>query len=62
MISSWKRQLLDNAAELFVKNHKSRKQVSSLLNELYRKIGRLKVENHFLARKLGFRAKSTASR
>jgi transposase len=49
MISAWKRQLLDGAAELFDKNQSSRKQ----LDELYRQIGQLKVENDFLARKLG---------
>jgi hypothetical protein len=53
MISTWKRQLLDSAAELFDKSHKSRKQVEGQLDELYRQIGRLKVENDFLARKLG---------
>ena len=53
MISTWKRQLLDSAAELFDKSHKSRKQVQGQLDELYRQIGQLKVENDFLARKLG---------
>jgi transposase-like protein len=53
MISAWKRQLLDSAAELFDKNHKSRKQVEDQVDELYRQIGQLKVENDFLARKLG---------
>jgi transposase-like protein len=53
MISAWKRQLLDGAVELFDKNHKSRKQVEGQVDELYRQIGQLKVENDFLARKLG---------
>jgi len=53
MISAWKRQLLDSAADLFDKNQKSRKQVEGQLDELYRQIGQLKVENDFLARKLG---------
>jgi transposase-like protein len=53
MISAWKRQLLDGAGELFDKNQKSRKQIESQLDELYRQIGHLKVENDFLARKLG---------
>jgi transposase len=53
MISTWKRQLLDSAADLFDKNHKSHKQVEGQLDELYRQIGQLKVENDFLARKLG---------
>jgi transposase-like protein len=53
MISAWKRQLLDGAAELFDKNQKSRKQMEGQVDELYRQIGQLKVENDFLARKLG---------
>jgi transposase len=53
MISTWKRQLLDSAADLFDKKQKSRKQVEGQLDELYRQIGQLKVENDFLARKLG---------
>ena len=53
MISAWKRQLVENAAELFDKNHKSRKQAEAQTDELYRQIGQLKVENDFLARKLG---------
>lgn len=47
MISTWKRQLLDSAADLFDKNQKSRKQVEGQLDELYRQIGQLKVENDF---------------
>ena len=53
MISAWKRQLLDSAAELFDKNNKSRKLIEGQVDELYRQIGQLKVENDFLARKLG---------
>jgi transposase len=53
MISAWKRQLLDSAAELFDKSHKSHKQIEGQVDELYRQIGQLKVENDFLARKLG---------
>ena len=54
MISSWKKALVDNAAETFDKGHKSRKQVDAKIDELHRQIGQLKVENDFLSRKLGF--------
>ena len=47
MISAWKRQLVESAAELFDKNHKSRKQAEAQTDELYRQIGQLKVENDF---------------
>mgnify|MGYP006292087401 CR=1 FL=1 len=53
MVSTWKRQLLDGASDLFGKGHKSRKQTEAHADELYRQIGQLKVENDFLSRKLG---------
>jgi transposase len=53
MISTWKRQLLESAADFFDKTHKTRKQVEGQVDELYRQIGQLKVENDFLSRKLG---------
>ena len=54
MISSWKKALVDNAADTFDKGHKSRKKVDNKIDELYRHIPQLKVENDFLSRKLGF--------
>lgn len=53
MISTWKRQLLDGAADLFDKGHKSRKGAEAQTADLFRQIGQLKVENDFLSRKLG---------
>jgi len=53
MVSTWKRQMLQGAADIFGKNHNSRKQAQSQTDELYRQIGKLKVENDFLSRKLG---------
>ena len=54
MIAAWKRTLVENAADIFDKGHKSRHQVDAKVDELYRQIGQLKVENDFLSRKLGF--------
>jgi len=54
MISTWKKALVDNAANSFDKGHKSHKKVDDKIDELHRQIGELKVENDFLARKLGF--------
>ena len=53
-IYNWKKQLLDGAASLF----EGCTSVEGAANEarvdlLYRQIGQLKVENDFLARKLG---------
>jgi len=52
MINNWKRTLLDGAADIFDKGQKSRKQVESTVDELYRQIGQLKVERDFLSKKL----------
>ncbi len=52
MVSTWKRQMLDGAADIFDKGQKSRKQAEAQTDELFRQIGQLKVENDFLSRKL----------
>ena len=52
MVSSWKRQMLEGAVDIFDKNHKTRKQTEAQTDELFRQIGQLKVENDFLSRKL----------
>ena len=52
MINNWKRALLDSAADIFDRGHRSRKQNEAQIDELYRQIGQLKVENDFLAKKL----------
>ena len=53
MVSTWKRQMLEGAADIFGKGRRSKKQAEAQTDELYRQIGQLKVENDFLARKLG---------
>ena len=51
MIHGWKRELLERAAELFVRGgDKSHKSQEATVAELYRQIGQLKVEREFLAR------------
>jgi transposase-like protein len=52
MIASWKRSLLEGAADIFDKDQKSRKQTEEQIDELYRQIGKLQVERDFLSRKL----------
>jgi transposase len=53
MVSAWKRQMLEGAADIFDKSNKDKKHVEAHTDELYRQIGQLKVENDFLSRKLG---------
>jgi len=54
-IYNWKKQLLDGAASVFEGGGTEVESVASeaQVDVLYRQIGQLKVENDFLARKLG---------
>jgi transposase len=54
-IYNWKKQLLDGAASVFEDGGTAVDRVASeaQVDLLYRQIGQLKVENDFLARKLG---------
>lgn len=52
MINNWKRQLLEDASNLFEKGSeatKTHETQQSHIDELYRQIGQLKVERDFLA-------------
>lgn len=53
MICAWKKALLDGASEVFGKDDKAHKQTQAKIDELHRQIGRLKVENDFLSKRLG---------
>jgi|SRR5215469_9304142 len=54
-IYSWKKQLLDGAASVFEGASAAAEGMASeaQVDVLYRQIGQLKVENDFLARRLG---------
>ena len=54
-IYNWKKQLLDGAASVFEDGNTAAEGTASeaQVDLLYRQIGQLKVENDFLARKLG---------
>ena len=52
MIHTWKRNLLEGAANIFDKGNKRDKGSEAKVDELYRHIGKLKVERDFLSRKL----------
>ena len=52
MINQWKKALLEGASEIFDKGHKRQQQAEAEVDELYRQIGRLKVERDFLSKKL----------
>ena len=52
-IHNWKKQLLDRAASVFEADVWEATINEAQVDLLYRQIGQLKVENDFLARKLG---------
>ena len=54
MIRTWKRNLLESAPDVFDKSQKKQKHMDAKVDELYRQIGKLKVERDFLSKKLNF--------
>jgi transposase len=48
-ITRWKQELIENAADLFGKGKKKEVNHEAEMAELYRQIGKLKVENDFLS-------------
>lgn len=53
MVSTWKKELLDNASGIFErKGSKGKEGQQDQIDTLYRQIGQLAVERDFLARKL----------
>lgn len=54
-VSSWKKQLLDGAADLFSGGHSSSSRSEEAITDpLLKEIGRLQVENAFLKKKCMF--------
>ncbi len=51
-INSWKRQITDQAADLFARGNGVRKETDHQVDDLHRVIGQLTVERDFLVRKL----------
>lgn len=52
-ISTWKKELLENAAMIFASENHSGKESSEEVEKLHAKIGQLTRENDFLAKVLG---------
>ena len=51
-ISAWKRQLLENAEEVFASGSDKRRDEEAVIQELHAKIGELTMERDFLSGKL----------
>ncbi len=52
-ITSWKKELIENAASIFSSSANTSKNVSDDVDKLHAKIGQLTMENDFLAKVLG---------
>lgn len=52
-IQTWKKQLLDSAAEIFQKGSAQATDQSATIKELHAKIGQLAMEKDFLSKALG---------
>lgn len=52
-IASWKKQLLENAEEVFGKDSAAQSDQERQVKDLHAKIGELSMENDFLAKALG---------
>ena len=51
-INTWKRYLIEHAAELFAKSNGAKQESATPVDDLHRVIGQLTVERDFLVRKL----------
>jgi putative transposase len=56
-ISSWKKAALDGLPTLFGQNELAElKEKEALIDDLYREVGKLKIENDFLKKKSGLKS------
>ena len=53
MISKWKKQLHDNIADIFIRKDDREPDAQQQIENLYKEIGRIQVENGWLKKKLG---------
>jgi len=53
MISKWKKHLQDNIADIFIRKNEKDPTAEQQIDNLYKEIGRIQVENGWLKKKLG---------
>ena len=53
MISKWKKHLQDNIADIFIRKNDKDPDAQQQIDNLYKEIGRIQVENGWLKKKLG---------
>ena len=54
MVTKWKKQLKDNMSDLFIRKNEQEPDAERRIDNLYKEIGRMQVENVWLKKKLGF--------
>jgi len=54
MVTKWKKQLKENMSELFMRKNEREPDAEQKVENLYKEIGRMQVENAWLKKKLGF--------
>lgn len=53
MITKWKKQLHDNIADIFIRKGDQEPNAQQQIENLYKEIGRIQVENSWFKKKLG---------
>jgi transposase-like protein len=53
MVSKWKKHLQDNIADIFIRKNEKDPDAEQQIDNLYKEIGRIQVENGWLKKKLG---------
>ena len=53
MVSKWKKHLQDNIADIFIRKNEKDPDAEQQIDNLYKEIGRMQVENGWLKKKLG---------
>jgi len=53
MVSKWKKHLQDNIADIFIRKNEKDPDAQQQIDNLYKEIGRMQVENGWLKKKLG---------
>jgi len=54
MVTKWKKQLKDNMSDIFIRKNEQEPDAERKIDNLYKEIGRIQVENAWLKKKLGF--------
>lgn len=54
MIAKWKKQLKENISDIFIRKNEREPGTEQQIDNLYKEIGRIQVENAWLKKKLGF--------